>query len=128
MMAKIFDLSYEIDGDAIELEQDAGCGEINRICLHPIHLRMLAEQTGLVAPSSNIDGDRAIARLCRQMRILFDRIDRLDDMVRAAAERGHEDLDIETTFSFATWELAMPETTEATKSIRSPDQITVCPA
>ncbi len=106
MMTKIYDLAYEIDGDTINLEQDGGCGEVDRIALHPIHLRLLLEETGLLAPSSNIEADRTIARLCRQMRILLDRINTLDDWLNEAAARGHEDLEAETTYSFATWELA----------------------
>lgn len=106
MMTKIYDLAYEINGDTINLEQDMGCGEVSRIDLHPIHLRLLAEEVGILAPSSNIEADRTIARLCRQMRILFDRINQLDDWIRQAAEKGHEDLEMETTYSFATWELA----------------------
>lgn len=107
MMKKIYDLSYEIDSDGmVSLEQDGGCGDVDRMTLHPIHVRLLAEETGLLAPSSNIEADRTIARLTRQLRILFDRIDRLDDWLNAAAQRGHEDLEMETTYSFATWELA----------------------
>ena len=106
MMVKIFDLSFEIDGDAIELEQDAGCGEVNRICLHPVHVRLLAEQTGLLAPSSNIEADATIARLSRHLRTLHDRIDRLDDWIRQKAENGREDLEAESIFSYATWELS----------------------
>lgn len=105
-MIKIYDLAYEIDGDAIELEQGAGCGDVSRITLHPIHLRMLAEKTGLLAPSMNIDAGRTIARLSRQMRLLLDRINTLDDWLNQAAQRGHEDLAEETTYSFATWEMA----------------------
>lgn len=106
MLTKIYDLAYEISGDTINLEQDMGCGEVSRMDLHPIHLRLLAEEAGILAPSSNIEADRTIARLARQMRILFERIDQLDDWLNQAALRGHEDLDAETTYSFATWELA----------------------
>jgi len=106
MMTKIYDLAYEINGDTISLEQDMGCGDVSRIDLHPIHLRLLAEEAGLLAPSSNIEADRTIRLLCRQMRILFHRIDQLDDWINQASLKGHEDLDIETTYSFATWEMA----------------------
>lgn len=111
MMTKIYDLAYEINGDTINLEQDLGCGEVSRVDLHPIHLRLLAEEAGLL-PSSNIEANRTIARLCRQMRVLFHRIDQLDDWVSEAAQRGHEDLAMETTYSFATWELANEFVTE----------------
>jgi hypothetical protein len=106
MMTAIYGLSFEVDGDAINLEQDTGCGEVDRVTLHPIHLRLLAEQAGILAPSSNIEADRTIARLCRQLRTLFERIDYLDDCLNREAQRGHADLEAETIYSFATWELA----------------------
>lgn len=107
MLTQIYDLAYEVDEDgSVQLEQSAGCGEVSRITLHPVHVRLLAEEAGLLAPSSNIEADRTIARLCRQMRILHSRIDELDDWINAAAQRGHEDLEAETVYSLATWELA----------------------
>ncbi len=107
MLTKIYDIAYEVDAAGnVQLEQDAGFGEVSRIELHPIHVRLLAERVGILAPSSDIEADRAIARLCRQMRILHARIDQLDDRLNAAAQRGHEDLEAETIYSFATWELA----------------------
>lgn len=48
MMEKIFDIAFEFNGDYIELEQDAGCGEVNNISLHITHLRLLAERAGLL--------------------------------------------------------------------------------
>jgi hypothetical protein len=108
MMEKIYDLAFEIDGDSISLEQDAGCGEVDRVTLHAIHVRMLAEKTGLLppAPPVNVDADRTIARLQRQLLVLHSRIDHLDDMIRAAAAKGHEDLELESCYAYATWELA----------------------
>jgi hypothetical protein len=106
MMTQIYDLDYEIDTDgSINLEQDCGLGEVSRITLHPIHLRLLAEEAGLV-PASDLQANRTIARLSRQMRTLFQRIDQLDDWINAAAQRGREDLQDESTYSYATWELA----------------------
>lgn len=43
-MTKIYDLAFEIDGDQINLEQDAGCGEVYRITLHRMHLHHLVAQ------------------------------------------------------------------------------------
>lgn len=107
MLTQIYDLAYEVDEDgSVQLEQSAGCGEVSRITLHPVHVRLLAEEAGVLAPSSNIEADRTIARLCRQMRILHSRINELDDWINAAAQRGHEDLEAETVYSLATWELA----------------------
>lgn len=89
----------------IELEQQNGLDEPDRIEIHPLHLRYMAEQIGLV-PTSDPAAAGTIARLSRQLRILFDRINQLDDWLNAAAQRGHEDLEAETIYSFATWELA----------------------
>jgi hypothetical protein len=107
MMTQIYDLAYEVDeqGD-VQLEQDAGCGEVARVTLHPIHVRLLAEEAGILAPSSDLEANRTIARLCRQMRVLHDRISQLDDLLNSVAQRGHEDLEAEMAYSVATWELA----------------------
>jgi hypothetical protein len=51
MMTNIPDLSFKIDGDLIRLEQNDGAGNIDRITLHRIHLRHLAEEGGLLAPA-----------------------------------------------------------------------------
>jgi hypothetical protein len=105
MMTKIYDLAYEINGDTINLEQDMGCGEVSRIDLHPVHLRVLAEAAGTL-PNSNAEAELTIARLSRQLRVLAKRIDRLDTMFLAVAEKGHECVDEECAFSAASWELA----------------------
>jgi hypothetical protein len=120
MMTKIYDLAYEIEENGnVQLEQDAGFGEVSRIELHPIHVRMLAEKTGILAPSSNLETDRTVARLCRQMRVLFERIGQLDDWLNQTAQRGHEDLENETAYSFATWELSREWVMELPDSIRA---------
>ena len=46
-MTRIPDIAFEIDGDLINLEQDLGCGEVDRIQLHRIHLQLIAGQLGL---------------------------------------------------------------------------------
>lgn len=109
-MIDIPNLKIDRDGQDpdtnVMLEQDDGCGNVQRVYLHPVQIRLLAERMGLLAPSSNIEADRTIARLCRQMRVLYGRIDQLDDWLNQVAQRGHENLDMETTYSLATWELA----------------------
>ena len=89
MMTKIYDLAYEVNGDTISLEQDLGCGDVSRIDLHRIHLRLLAEELGLVSSSSSIKAHSAVARLSRQMRTLCKRIDQLEGRIgRTAATSG----------------------------------------
>ena len=104
MYTKIPDLAYEIHGDCVNLEQDCGVGEVDRVTMHPIHVRLIASEMGLLQGDS--DAWRRVEMLERRMRVLADRIDRMDDMVRAAAAKGHEDLEVECAFSFASWELA----------------------
>jgi len=105
MMTKIYDLAFEIEGDEINLEQDVGCGEVHQVTLHRIHLRLLAEKSGL-CPSADIEANRMIARLCRQVRLLAERIDRLDTMFLRVGEKGHEDVSEECAYSGASVELA----------------------
>ncbi|GIK45989.1 MAG: hypothetical protein BroJett012_18920 [Betaproteobacteria bacterium] len=51
MLTQIPGLDYEVDGDLIHLEQNDGSGNIDRITLHRLHLRHLAEECGLLAPA-----------------------------------------------------------------------------
>ncbi|MDB5956737.1 hypothetical protein [Ramlibacter sp.] len=78
-MTRIFNLAYEIDGDAIQLEQDTGCGEIDRVALHPIHVQVLATELGMLRGDQ--DARRRVDALERRLRILRDRIEALDDML-----------------------------------------------
>jgi len=85
------------------LEQD-WCGNIDRVTVHPLHLRCMAEAAGLI-PSGN--GCHPSARtLARRLRTLLHRINQLDEWLRETDRWGRVDLDMETTYSFATWELA----------------------
>jgi hypothetical protein len=103
-MEKLYDLAWAIEGNTINLEQDCGSGEVHRIDLHPMHVRMLAQRLGMF----NGDGDawRRVATLERRMRLLLARIDRLDTLLLNAAARGHEGLEAETIYSGATLDLA----------------------
>ena len=48
---KVPDLSYTIDGDIIELQQDMGCGEFAVIDVHRIHLKLIAEEMRITEPA-----------------------------------------------------------------------------
>ncbi|HET7831814.1 MAG TPA: hypothetical protein VFK88_02505 [Gallionella sp.] len=69
VMTIIPDIAYEIDGDDINLEQDAGLGEVNRITMHRMHLDLLAKQMGMPQPEPRI------ATLERRLRWLRDRFE-----------------------------------------------------
>lgn len=80
-MSKIWDLSYEVDGDSIYLEQDAGIGEVHRMELHSIHLRLLATEAGLL--KGNINAWERVETLERRLSILVERIEELDAQLRS---------------------------------------------
>jgi hypothetical protein len=106
-MIDIPNLTIDRDGTdpdtCVMLTQTFGGNEY-MVSLHPCQVKVLAERMGILAPDA--EAQRTITRLSRQLRILLDRVDTLDDWLNQAAQRGHENLDQETTYSFATWELA----------------------
>jgi len=63
----------------ILLEQDSG-GNVDRVAIHPIHLRYLAEKMGLVETSDR-QAQKTIATLTRRLLLLRDRIEHLDDLL-----------------------------------------------
>lgn len=99
-------IEYDLDGgpdQQVLLEQD-WVGNVDRVSLHPSQVRLIAERMG-VLPPSDIESQRTIARLCRQMRLLQERIQRLDKFLCITASAGHENLDEELAFSGATLDL-----------------------
>jgi hypothetical protein len=99
-------IEYDPEGgpdQEILLEQEWG-GESYKVGIHPIQVHYLAELLGLLPPS-DLEAARTIARLCRQMRKLQERIDHLDTLLLHAAEKGHEDLTEETAYSAATLDI-----------------------
>jgi hypothetical protein len=111
-MIEVPSLKIDRDGDGpdtlvcLQQEGMALAGE-QVVYLHPTQIRLLAERMGLLAPGSNIDADRTIARLCRQIRTLANRIEYLDDWLHTCSDTAHADLDYEQTYSQATWEIAL---------------------
>lgn len=104
-MTKIPELDYElIGGDTVRLEQGAAYGEAVIVDLHLIHVRLLAQEMGLLRGSP--DQAQRVQALERRLRVLRDRIDRLDDALLIAAEKGHEDLTEECAMSAAALDLA----------------------
>ena len=100
MNDSIPDLKIELMDDGlgdglILLEQDS-CGNIDRVAIHPIHLRYMAEKMGLV-PSSDLQAAKTIATLQRRMAALRDRIENLADWMAKYSDHKHADLSHETT-------------------------------
>jgi hypothetical protein len=88
----------------ILLEQDS-CGQIDRVSIHPVHLRYMAEKFGLIE-TSDPQAARTIATLERRLRLLRDRIDQIGDWLTNHPGRAHADLDREIIYIEATSDIA----------------------
>lgn len=106
MFTRIWDMSYEVEDDCINIEQDAGCGEVHRVSLHPIHLRLLASEAGLL--EGDADAWKRVETLERRMRSLCIRIASLDEQLWAVPvfPPGSDRADPINLYSEATRELA----------------------
>ena len=82
-------------GSLILLEQDGG-GDLDRIAIHPIHLRYMAEKMGLIT-TNDPQILKTIAALQRRMLALRDRIENLSDWMAQHSDHKHADLSHETT-------------------------------
>ena len=92
------------DDGLITLEQD-WCGNVDRVAIHPLHLRYMAETFGLVT-TSDPQATKTIGALTRRLLVLRERIDRLDDYLLNCSDHAHANLDWEVTFSRATCDIA----------------------
>lgn len=105
-MQKIPDLAWAIDGTVVRLEQDAGMGDVVVIDLHPMHVRLLASELGLL--KGDPDAWRRVEILERRLRLLAERIAELDDRLWAVpvCPPGSRNDDPDLYFSDATRVLA----------------------
>lgn len=75
-LTKIYDMAYELnDAGEVLIEQDTG-GQVDRVYLHPIHVRLIASEMGLL--NGDEDAWRRVEALGRRLRLLRDRIADLD--------------------------------------------------
>lgn len=91
-------------GSLILLEQDS-CGNLDRVAIHPIHLRYMAEKFGLIE-SSDPQGQKTIATLTRRLHLLRDRIGHLHNYLVNHSDHKHADLSYEVTYTTACIDLA----------------------
>ena len=91
-------------GKLILLEQDSG-GNTDRVAIHLIHLRYMAEKWGLVE-SSDPTAQKTIATLQRRMVALRDRIGHLHDYLVNHSDHRHADLSYEVTYATASIDIA----------------------
>ena len=83
-------------GDGLILLEQDSCGNIDRVAIHPIHLRYMAEKMGLVE-TSDPQAQKTIAMLTRRMVALRDRMESLADWMAQYSDHKHADLSYETT-------------------------------
>lgn len=92
-------------GDGLILLEQDGCGNVDRVAIHPIHLRYMAEKMGLIE-TSDPTAHKTIATLTRRMNLLRDRIDHLADWLANHSDSKHADLTYEQTYARATADIA----------------------
>lgn len=91
-------------GGLIVLEQDT-CGNVDRVALHPLHVRHLAEKFGLVS-TCDPDAAKTIATMTRRMRLLTERVQHLNGWLHDQSDTRHADFTYEQSYSQATADLA----------------------
>ncbi len=91
-------------GCLILLEQDSG-GNLDRVAIHPLHLRYMAERFGLV-PSSDLETRQVIATLTRRLYALQGRIGHLAEWLAQHSDQRNTDLSYEQTYARATADIA----------------------
>ena len=91
-------------GSLILLTQDNG-GNVDSVAIHPIHLRYMAKEMGLVE-SVDPTAQKTIATLQRRMVLLRDRIDKLHHYLVNHSDHKHADLSYEVTYATACIDLA----------------------
>jgi hypothetical protein len=105
----------------ILLEQDAGDGTIASLAIHPIHLRYLAERSGLLESADPLAA-RTIATLTRRLKVLRERIDHIDYWLNTLSDSRHADMSYEQTYATATAAIAAEFCAELDEDALAPDE------
>lgn len=92
-------------GDGLILLEQDSCGNVDRVAIHPIHLRYMAEKMGLIE-ASDPQAAKTIATLARRLQLLNSRIQHLDNWLRTLSDSDHADLNYEIGFSGGTSDMA----------------------
>jgi len=92
-------------GDGLILLEQDSCGNIDRVAIHPIHLRYMAEKMGLIE-TSDPTAHKTIATLTRRLLLLRDRIGNLHNYLVNHSDHRHADLSYEVTYATACIDLA----------------------
>ena len=92
-------------GDGLILLEQDSCGNVDRVAIHPIHLRYMVEKMGLIE-TSDPTARKTIATLTRRLQLLNSRIQHLDNWLRTLSDTDHADLNYEIGFSGGTADMA----------------------
>lgn len=102
------DLNIELmddeKGSLILLEQDSG-GNLDRVCIHPVQLRYMAEKFGII-PTSDPQAAKHITMLERRIKVLAGRIEHLAEFLVNHSDHKHADLNYELTYANATADIS----------------------
>lgn len=79
------------DDGTLLLEQDAG-GQVDRVQVHPLHIRLIAERFGL-APTGDPTAARQISTLQRRLRLVREEVALLDDWLHAESSADRINLE-----------------------------------
>jgi hypothetical protein len=109
-------------GDGLILLESDNGGNVDRVAIHPVHLRYMAEKSGLVA-TSDPTANRTIATLTRRLNLLRDRIDHLGEWLSKHSDPLHADLSYGCTYATATADIAAEFCADLDRShlVKSPD-------
>ena len=92
-------------GDGLILLEQDSCGNVDRVVIHPVHLRYMAEKMGLIE-TTDPTAQKTIATLTRRLHLLNFRIQHLDNWLRTLSDTDHADLTYEIGFSGGTADMA----------------------
>ena len=98
------ELMTDEQGSLIILEQDS-CGNVDRVAIHPIHIRHMAEKMGLIE-ANDPTARKTIATLTRRLLVLNGRIDHLAYWLTHHSDSKHADLSYEQDYAIATADIA----------------------
>ena len=92
-------------GDGLILFEQDSSGNIDRVAIHPVQLRYMAEKMGLME-SSAPQTQKTIATLTRRLLVLRERTDHMAYWLANHSDSKHADLLYEQTYATATADIA----------------------
>ncbi|RZL45916.1 MAG: hypothetical protein EOP74_00165 [Variovorax sp.] len=104
MNTEVPQLKIEVLANGCIRLENTDCGESYAVDIHPMHLRYMAEQAGLVRQMSAPEADslRTAAKCKRRLLVLQKRIDHLASFLCLHSDSQHADLSYEQDYATAT--------------------------